>query len=153
MTRPTAAVPTAIFTAPLAPVVAAPEAAVMVAVPFIPFALKVAIARPLISVSISAGSTTPSVVVKMTWVPGWGGVPAGSMIWAISWAVPLAEIALLDAVRVIVEPDGARRGTSSQAAARSETATSNTPVRGRTRAPTDGNAERVIIKTLTILIS
>ena len=69
-TRPTAAVPTAIFTAPVVPVVAAPEAAMIVAVPLIPFGLNVASARPLTSVSTSPGSTTPSVVVKITCVPG-----------------------------------------------------------------------------------
>jgi hypothetical protein len=39
--RPTAAEPTAILTAPFAPVVAPPEEAVIVAVPFAPFALNV----------------------------------------------------------------------------------------------------------------
>jgi hypothetical protein len=154
-TRPTAAVPTAILTAPLVPVVAAPEEAVIVALPLRPLPLKSTIARPLMSVSTSDGSTTPSVVVKITCVPGCGGVPAGSSSCAISWAVPLAEIALVEDVRMIVEPDGARSGTLSHAAVSREAAT--TPItavrRGVCRRANVGNGERVIIKTLTILIS
>ncbi len=54
-TRPTAAVPTKIFSAPVAPVVAPPETAVIVAVPFEPPATNVAVTCPLTSVSASDG--------------------------------------------------------------------------------------------------
>ena len=80
--RPTAAVPTEILTEPvlvavvppLPPVVPAvvapPDAALIVAVPLFPFPRKVAIARPLTSVVASTGSMIPSVVIKITCVPG-----------------------------------------------------------------------------------
>ena len=54
-TRPTAAVPTAILTALLPEADAAPDVAVMTAVPFAFPALNVTTARPLISVSASGG--------------------------------------------------------------------------------------------------
>ena len=53
--RPTAAVPTAILTAPFAPVFAPPDEAVIVAVPFAPPALNFTTTRPLTSVTGSAG--------------------------------------------------------------------------------------------------
>ncbi len=74
----------------------------------------------------------------------------------MSCAVPLAGIALLDAVNVIVEPDGARRGTLSQATVRIEAASNRkTPVtRPFRRTPDAANPKRVIIvNPLTILIS
>ena len=68
-TRPTAALPTAILTALFVPVVAAPEDAVMMAVPLLLPARNVTMARPLTSVSASAGWTAPSDVVNVMWVP------------------------------------------------------------------------------------
>src|SRR5512144_3032057 len=59
-TRPTAALPTAIRSALFVPVVAAPEDAVMSAVPLLLPARNVTIARPLTSVSASAGWIAPS---------------------------------------------------------------------------------------------
>jgi hypothetical protein len=58
----------------------------------------------------------PSVVVKTTWVPLCGGVPAASITCAISCTVPSAAEAFDAAVNVMVEPEGARSGTFSQAA-------------------------------------
>src|SRR5690349_11686358 len=55
ITRPTAAVPSAILIAPSVPVVAPPEIAVIVAVPFAPLATKVTDTRPLTSVDTSEG--------------------------------------------------------------------------------------------------
>jgi type II secretory pathway pseudopilin PulG len=115
--RPTAAVPTAIRSAPVAPVLVAPDDAVITALPFAAPALNFTTARPLISVSASAGWIVPSVVVKRTRVPLCGGVPDGSMIWAMTSAVPFTDNALVAAVRVIVDPEGARSGTFSQATA------------------------------------
>ena len=69
MTLPTAAVPTRIFKAPVLPTFAPPDIAVIVAVPDAVPALKVTIAWPLMSVSVSAGWIVPSVVVKVTCVP------------------------------------------------------------------------------------
>jgi hypothetical protein len=48
--------------APAVPVVAPPDNAVMVATPFAPPAMNVAMTRPLTSVVASDGSTRPSVV-------------------------------------------------------------------------------------------
>ena len=69
LTRPTAADPTAIRTPPFAPVLAPPEVALMTAVPLLPPAMNETVTRPLASVTASAGSTRPSVVVKVTCVP------------------------------------------------------------------------------------
>src|SRR5579859_1279034 len=76
-TRPTAAVPIAIFNALAEDTAEPPDDAVIDAVPFDVPALNVANARPLISVSISGGSIVPSVVVKITCVPECGGSPLG----------------------------------------------------------------------------
>jgi hypothetical protein len=114
-TLPTAAVPTKILSAPFAPVVAPPDSAEMVAVPFDPPATNVAVTRPLISVDASDGSIRPSVVVKETCVPLCGGVPAASIIWPMIVAVPFADNAVVDAVSVIDDPVGARSGTFWQA--------------------------------------
>lgn len=64
-TRATAAVPTEILSAPVLPVVAPPDTAVIVAVPLEPFAKNVAVARPPTSVLTSEGSTRPSVVANV----------------------------------------------------------------------------------------
>jgi hypothetical protein len=69
VTRPTAAVPTEILSAPAAPVVAPPEIAVIVAVPFALPELNFTTTRPLVSVRASEGSIEPSVVVKVMTVP------------------------------------------------------------------------------------
>jgi hypothetical protein len=79
VTRPTAAVPTAILIAPAAPVVAPPDEAVIVAVPFESPASNLTRTIPLTSVSASDGRTLPRVLRKVTWVPWCGGVPAGSI--------------------------------------------------------------------------
>ena len=113
---PTAAVPKAIFKALAAATTAPPDDAVMVAVPFAPLALNVAIALPLMSVSVSDGSIVPKDVVKMTCVPECGGVPADSRTCAISCVVPVDDKAVAEAVNVIVDPAGASSGTRSQAA-------------------------------------
>ena len=63
------------------------------------------------SVSTSAGSSVPSVVVKETRVPEWGGVPDGSISCAMICAEPLTGRAVALEVSVIVEPEGASSGT------------------------------------------
>jgi hypothetical protein len=107
----TAAAPTAIFTAPVVPADTPPEIAVMVAVPEAPLAENVAEARPLMSVSTSAGWMVPSVVVKLTSVPEWGGVPDGSITCATIVVDPFAASDVACEVSVIVEPEGASSGT------------------------------------------
>ena len=47
----------------------------------------------------------------MMWVPLWGGVPDASIICAMRSVVPLIGSEVAVAVRVIVDPDGARSGT------------------------------------------
>ena len=144
-TRPTAAVPTAILTA-FAPVaLAPPEIAEIVAVPFAVPALNVTTACPFASVSAAEGSTVPSVVEKVMRVPLCGGVPDASMIWAISVVDPLTGSAVVEAVSVINDPEGARSGTLSHAdvsAARTQT----------TAIPSKREWGRVTIGTINILI-
>ena len=113
-TLPTAAVPTATLAAfaPLAE--APPELAVMIAVPFELPALNLTVTRPPL-VRASNGSIDPNVVVKITTVPSWGGVPAASRTWAMMSVVPLTDSAVLPAVSVIVDPLGASNGTFWQA--------------------------------------
>ena len=74
------------------------------------------------SVRASAGSIAPSVVVKVTSVPLWGGVPAASSTVAMMSVVAPTGSALVEAVRTIVDPAGAINGTFSHAETRSETA-------------------------------
>ena len=143
ITRPTAAVPTAILIALAAATVTPPDDAVIVAVPFVAPASKMARTRPLMSVSPSGGLTWPSVVVKMMCVPEWGGVPAGSTTCAINCAVPFTERAVADDVSVIVDPFGASRGTRSQLTE----ATIATAATGSTTA----SLKRAIFKILGIL--
>ena len=144
--RPTAAAPTAIRrlrseVEELLPldvevvvdVVAPPELAAMTAVPLALPARKVTVARPLASVLASAGSIVPSVVVNVTRVPLWGGVPADSSTCAVIVAVPLIGSAVVADVSVMDEPVGARNGVFSQAA--------NSTLTASTR--TAGNDERV----------
>ena len=75
-------------------------------------------------------------------VPRLGGVPAGSITWAMISAVPLSGSAVAADVKVMVDPDGASSGTLSQATLRPPAAN---------RMP---NAIRVrdIIETLNILL-
>jgi hypothetical protein len=155
-TRPTPAVPTAILTAPpvvvvvvppvevLVPpaVVAPPDVALMTAVPLLGPERNLTITRPAGSVRASAGSMDPRVVVKETTVPLCGGVPAASRTFAMMSVSELTGRTLVDAVKVIVEPVGARRGTSSQAAA----ANASSPTAARTL------RRRVIMKSLSILV-
>ena len=110
-TRPTAAVPTATFTALAPDALAPPEFAVIVASPLAVPALNVVTARPLMSVSTLAGWIVPSVVVNVTRVPECGGVPLASSSCALSCTVPFTGTAVDDAVSVITEPDGASSGT------------------------------------------
>jgi hypothetical protein len=65
----TAAEPMAIFIAPVVPAVTPPEIALIVAVPEPPPAMNVVIARPLTSVSTSAGCKVPRFVENDTSVP------------------------------------------------------------------------------------
>ena len=135
-TRPTAAAPTEMRRlrseepvvvppvpvpelAPPVDVVAPPELALITATPLAPDARKVTDVRPLASVLASGGSMTPSVVVKVTRVPLWGGVPADSRTCATIVAEPLAGIAFVPEVNVIDEPVGASSGAFSQATIRS----------------------------------
>ncbi len=76
-------------------VVAPPEAALISAIPLAPLARKVTVARPLASVLASAGSMTPSVVMKVIRVPLCGGVPEDSSTWATIVAVPFADGAVV----------------------------------------------------------
>jgi hypothetical protein len=123
-------------------VVAPPDMALMTAVPLARPAQNLTITRPAGSVSASGGSIEPSVVVKETTVPLWGGVPAASITCAMISAVPFTGTTLVDAVNVIVEPVGARSGTSSQAAA----ASASSPAAARTL------RRRAIMKSLSILV-
>jgi type II secretory pathway pseudopilin PulG len=65
----------------------------------------------------------PSVVVNVMTVPLCGGVPDASSTCAMIVVVAFTDIAVVAEVSVIVEPDGARRGTRSQPAAESEAVT------------------------------
>ena len=65
-------------------------------------------------------------------------------------------MALLDAVNVIVDPEGASNGTLSQAAVRADpTKTINTPARRQDEPEPDavGAKRDIILNPLTILIS
>jgi hypothetical protein len=97
--------------APFAPTLEPPDAAVIVAVPEAFPAANFTTTRPLISVSASNGCTAPSVVVNVMSVPRLGGVPAGSMTWAMISALPLSGSAVAADVKVMVDPDGASSGT------------------------------------------
>lgn len=130
--RPTAAAPTAmrrlrspvdvevppvvVVVPPLPEVVAAPDEAAMIATPLEPPARKVTVARPLASVLTSLGSIVPSVVVKVTRVPLWGGVPDDSRTCAVIVADPFTASAVVAEVSEIDEPVGARNGVFSHAA-------------------------------------
>ncbi len=144
LTRPTAAVPTAILIAPSAPVVAPPDVAVMTADPFAVPEKYLTTTRPPTSVCAWAGCIVPSVVVNVTNVPLWGGVPAASSTVAIMSVVAPTGSALVEAVRTIVDPAGAIKGTFSHPETRSETAAAaNTAKRP---------LGRVIMKPVNILV-
>jgi len=113
-TRPTAALPTRIFTTLLLVTDAPPDRAVIVAVPDCAPARNVTLARPLTSVEASPGWNVPSDVVKDTCVPLWGGVPAGSITCAVMVVDPFTGRTFVDAINVIDDPEGARSGTFSQ---------------------------------------
>lgn len=115
LTRPTAAVPTRIFSTPVAATLAPPDIALIVAVPEAVPALNCTIAWPDESVSASVGNSVPSVVVKVIWVPLCGGVPDGSITCTPIGVVPLTGRAVVGLVSVRVDPDGASSGTRSQA--------------------------------------
>ena len=144
----TPAAPTAIFAAPVVPVVTPPETAMIVAVPESVPASNRTVTRPPESVSASTGTILPSDVVKETRVPLFGGVPAGSMTCATIRVVPFNGRTDASVVSVIVEPDGAMSATRSQAivitqARRALQRTSAGPLTGRRKA--------VIMNSLTIL--
>ena len=101
-------------------------------------------------VSASAGWIEPSDVVKVTCVPAWGGVPAGSRTCAINVVEPLSGSAVAEGVRVMVDPDGAKSGTRWQAAAANDSNPAATATGTRRDLP--GSKERVIMRTLTIVI-
>jgi hypothetical protein len=145
VTRPTPAVPMAIFTAPVVPVVAPPDDAMIVAVPLAIPELNLTMTRPLTSVRASAGSIPPSVVVKVMRVPLCGGLPPACSSCALMSAVPFVGSAFAEAVRMMVEPVGARRGTFWQATARSGIASPSATQR-------NGRFHRDIIKPLNILV-
>ena len=92
---------------------APPDAALMSAWPDWPLAENLAVATPL-SVRTCNGLIAPSVVVKVTVVPFWTGVPACSSTVALISAVPFAWTMVLLAERVIVDRLGASRGSLSQ---------------------------------------
>jgi len=144
-TAPTAAEPTAIFTAfvPLADT--PPEIAVIVAVPDPPLATYVTTTRPVRSVSASDGSSRPRFVVKVILVPLWGGVPAASITCAMMLVVPLIGSAVDKAVRLMVDPVGARSGTFSQATVR-RTKLVTTALRA------NAQRKRDIMKAITIIV-
>ena len=100
--------------------------------------------RPPTSVSATAGIIVPSVVVKVTCVPLWGGVPAASSTVAMMSVVALTGSAVVEAVRIIVDPVGAINGTFSHAETRSE------------KTPAASHASRmfgrVIMKPVNILV-
>jgi hypothetical protein len=122
---------------------APPEIAVIVAVPFELPAWKATTARPLTSVSASDGTTVPSDVVKITWVPECGGVPDASITCAMICVVPFSGSAVAREVSVIVDPVGASSGTLSHAICR-------TPA---IAAPmTTAHEDRAIFKILSILV-
>jgi hypothetical protein len=108
---PTAAVPTAILSAFAATTETPPEIAEIVAVPDPVPAWNITMARPLASVSASDGRIDPRVVVNVTRVPRCGGVPDGSINWAIISVEPFTGSAEVVASRVMIDPLGARRGT------------------------------------------
>lgn len=99
-------------------VVAPPDDALISAMPLAPLARKVTEARPLASVLISDGSMVPSVVIKSTRVPLWGGVPEDSRTCATMVVEPFADSAVVGVVRVMDDPVGASSGTFSHAVAR-----------------------------------
>jgi hypothetical protein len=77
-TRPTAAVPTAIFTAPVEPTDAPPDVATIVAVPDAVPARNFTTTRPP-DVCADDGWMVPSVVVNVTRVPSCGALPDASI--------------------------------------------------------------------------
>ncbi len=107
---------------------APPENAVTVAPPFNPLAEKCATARPF-WVWASDGSSVPAVVVKVTTVPSWTGVPAPGLLVVLLpvplWVPPLSintaitsswPVVASGAVRsVMTVPEGATSGTRWQA--------------------------------------
>ena len=143
VTRPTAAVPIAILSAPAVPVVAPPENALIVAVPLDAPDLNVTLTWPLMSVSTEDGSIVPSVVVKVIRVPLCGGVPLLSATWATIGRVAFVGSAVFPAVSTIVEPVGASKGTLSQV--------TETRQHAAARART-GRRKRVNMKPSNILI-
>lgn len=92
---------------------APPDTAPIRAVPAVPPAVNVAVARPFV-VRASRGSMVPSVDVNVTTVPFWGGVPLLSWTIAVTPAVPLSGSAVVFTVSVTDEPVGAVSGIRSQ---------------------------------------
>jgi hypothetical protein len=103
----------AILSAPVVPVVTPPDSALMVAVPDRAPALNTTMARPPESVSASTGMIAPRSAVKVTSVPLFGGVPAGSMTCAMMLVDPFRGTVDVSAESVIVDPAGANSATRS----------------------------------------
>src|SRR4051794_15002375 len=104
-----------------------------------------ATARPDMSVSASAGSIRPRFVVNVTCVPLCGALPDASMICAMICVVPFAGRAVVATVSVMLEPEGASRGTFSHAAVESAATARTTPRAAAER-------RRDTMRTVTILI-
>jgi type II secretory pathway pseudopilin PulG len=96
---------------------APPEIALIDAVPDWPLATNRAIATPL-SVRASTGESVPRLVVKVTVVPFWTGVPLDSSTVARTSVVPFAWTMVLAVDSVIVDSRGASSGSLSHAAVR-----------------------------------
>lgn len=93
---------------------ASPDCALTIAVPVRLPAWKVVVTRPF-SVRASRGSTDPSVVANVTTVPFWGAFPPSSRTMAVIWAVPFIGSDVVFTESVTIDPDGASKGTLSQA--------------------------------------
>src|SRR5688572_20371983 len=91
---------------------APPEIAVIAAAPDWPLATNRAAATPL-RVRASVGDIAPRLVVNVTVVPFWTGVPLGSSTVARISVVPFACTIVLAVDKVIVDSWGARRGSLS----------------------------------------
>jgi type II secretory pathway pseudopilin PulG len=105
---------------------APPEIAVIAAAPDWPLAMNRAAATPL-SVRASVGDIAPRLVVNVTVVPFWTGVPLGSSTVARISVVPFACTIVLAVESVIFESCGASNGSLSQAAANTPALASSAP--------------------------
>jgi hypothetical protein len=114
LTREAAAAPTESSSASDA---APPDSALIDAFPDWPLARNCTVATPL-SVRASGGANAPSVVVNVTVVPFWTGVPLDSSTVARTSVVPFACTTVFAVDNLMVDSRGASNGILSQAAAR-----------------------------------